>query len=91
MNKVVAEANRTLGFIKRNLYSCSKNVKNLGYKTSTKELTQKLESVQNRGARFVTDNYKRGSSVTEIKRELEWESLEERRKVNRVSILHQAL
>ena len=36
-------------------------------------------------------NYKRGSSVTEMKKELEWESLEERRKVSRVSILHQAL
>ena len=35
---------------------------------STKELTQKLESVQNRGARFVTGNYKCGSSVTEMKK-----------------------
>ena len=44
------------------------------------------------GAHFVTGNYKRGSSVTEMKKkELEWESLEERRKVSRVSILHQAL
>ena len=83
VNKVVAKANRTLGFIKRNLYSCSKNVKNLAHKTlvrptmeycgsvwdpSTKELTQKLESVQNRCARFVIGNNKRGSSVTEMKR-----------------------
>ena len=67
VNKVVAKANRTLGFIKRNLYSCSKNVKNMAYKTlvrptmeycgsvwdpSTKELTQKLRVSTEQGCSF---------------------------------------
>ena len=81
------KANRFLGFIfiKRNLYSCSKNVKNLAYKIlvrptmeycgciwdpSTNELTQKLESVQNSGGHFIIGNYKHGSSVAEMKKEL---------------------
>ena len=50
-----------------------------------------VRSFWHTGARFVTGNNKRGSSVTEMKKELEWESLGERRKVSRVSILHQAL
>lgn len=105
VNNTAAKANRTLGFIKRNLHSCSKQVKNLAYKSlvrptmeycgsvwdpSTKELKQKLESVQNRGARFVTADYRRTSSVSHMKQELKWEPLEERRRVTRVCILHQA-
>ena len=57
----------------------------------TNELTQRLEAVQNRAARFVTGNYSRTSSVTEMKKELDWELLETRRKATRATLFHQAL
>ncbi|XP_072042916.1 uncharacterized protein [Amphiura filiformis] len=103
---MVSKANRTLGFIKRNLYSCSKEIKNLAYKSlvrprleycgsvwdpHTKELTQKIEAVQNRSARFVCSDYERLSSVTSMKESLDWDLLETRRKATRVTIFHQSL
>ncbi|XP_072016924.1 uncharacterized protein [Amphiura filiformis] len=99
-------AKATLGFIKRNLYSCSRQIKNLAYKSlirpgmeycgsvwdpRTQELIQKLEAVQNRAARFVMADYERYSSVTSMKEELEWELLEDRRKTTRISVFQQAL
>ena len=106
ITNTASKANRTLGFIRRNLYSCSSSVKNLAYKSlvrplmeycasvwdpHTKELIQKLEAIQNRGARFVLNNYDRSSSVTAMKEKLDWESLELRRKITRVATFQQAV
>ena len=68
------KANRTLGFLRRNLYFCLQDVKEAAYKTMvrpileygssvwdpyTQDLQDELEKVQNRAARFVTRNYTR--------------------------------
>ena len=45
----------------------------------------KLENVQNQAARFVTKRYDRMDSPNEMKRQLEWNSLQERRFVQRQS------
>jgi hypothetical protein len=47
--------------------------------------------VQNRAARFVTGIYERRSSITTIKRELEWEDLKQRRTATRLTNFHQAI
>ena len=68
-----AQANRTLGFLRRNLHSCPQEVKETAYKRLVRlvleygssvwdppgvVLQEELESVQKRAARFVTGNYK---------------------------------
>ncbi len=78
VSSTVKKANRTLGFIKRNLWFCPKEVKgNRIYNTgaSCPELCilclgpikrvkiNKLESVQRKAARFCVGNYRRDSSV----------------------------
>ena len=72
IDNITATANRTLGFIRRNLHSCSQHVKDSAYKTlvrqslensssawdpHTKILINKVESIQKRAARFVTGDY----------------------------------
>ena len=46
---------------------------------------QMLESVQNKGARYVTQEWSRYSSISEIKDKLGWCTLQQRRYVNRLS------
>ena len=48
----------------------------------------KLETVQNQTARFVTKRYDRMDSPSEMKRQLEWNSLQERRFVQRQSVIY---
>ena len=68
---ICTKANRNLGFLSRNLYSCHQDVKETAYKTIvrpileygssvwdpyTQGLQDELEKVQNPAARFVTRN-----------------------------------
>jgi hypothetical protein len=46
--------------------------------------------VQNKAARFITKDYNWSSSVTEMKKQLKWHSLQERRFVNRQSLLYKS-
>ena len=72
INNICTKANRTLGSLRRNLFSCPQDVKEAAYKglvrpvleygssvwdPHTKCLQEELEKVQNRAARFVTRNY----------------------------------
>ena len=67
-----SKANRTLGFLRRNLFSCPQDVKEAAYKSMVRQileygstvwdphcncLNDELENVQKRAARFVTRNY----------------------------------
>ena len=104
VSNVCTKANRTLGFLRRNLYSCPQEVKEAAYKglvrpvldygSSTWDppgvvLQEELESVQKRAARFVTGNYSyETGSITGILGQLKWESLKKRRKDNRLILLY---
>ena len=72
VNNVCTKANRTLGFLRRNLCSCPQAVKEAAYKGLVRPvldygrsvwdpqgvvLQEELETVQKRAARFVTGNY----------------------------------
>ena len=107
VSNVCTKANRTLGFLRRNLYSCPKEVKEAAYKGLVHPvldygcsvwdpqgivLQEKLESVQKRAARFVTGNYNyETGSMTGILGQLKWESLKKRRKDYRLILLHKGL
>ena len=72
VNNVCTRPNWTLGFLRRNLYTCPQEVKETAYKglvcpvleysgsvwdPSGVGLQNELEKVQNRATRFVTGNY----------------------------------
>ena len=72
ISNICPKANRTLGFLRRNLYACSQEEKEAAYKglvgpdleysgsvwdPSAVGFQDELEKVQNRAARFVTGNY----------------------------------
>ena len=99
--------NRTLGFLRRNLFSCPQDVKEAAYKSLVRPileygstvwdphyngLNNELENVQKRAARFVTRNYSyETGSMTGILEELKWETLHKRRKDNRLILLYKGL
>ena len=107
INNICTKANRTLGFLRRNLFSCPQDVKEAAYKglvrpvleygssvwdPHTKCLQEELEKVQNRAARFVTRNYTfEEGSMTGILEQLRWESLKKRRTDNRLILLYKGL
>ena len=89
---VCTKANRTLGFPRRNLYSCPQDVKEAAYKSLVRPILEygssvwdphcnglngELENVQKRAAVFVTRNYSRETgSMTGILEELKWKTLQ---------------
>ncbi|XP_072030812.1 uncharacterized protein [Amphiura filiformis] len=73
IQNICAKANRSLGFIKRNLYSCNQSTKLTAYRSlvrpqveysssvwdpHTKTNIDQLERVQKRAARFILNDYK---------------------------------
>ena len=107
VSNVCTKANRTLGFLRRNLYSGPQEVKEAAYKGLVRPvldygssvwdppgvvLHEELESVQKRAARIVTGNYNyETGSMTGILGQLKWKSLKKRRKDNRLILLYKGL
>ena len=107
VSNVYTKANRTLGFLRRNLYSCPQEVKEAAYEGLVPPfldygrsvwdppdvlLQEELESMQKRAARFVTGNYNyETGSMTGFLGQLKWESLKKRRKDNRLILLCKGL
>ena len=106
IHKATARANRTIGFIRRNLSSCPKETKSIAYKTlvrptleycstvwdpHTKELIHKIGMSQRRAARMVHNDYDWEHSATELIQNLKWENLSTRRKIARLSAFHKAI
>ncbi len=95
-------ASNTLSFLQRNLQCCPKKLKETAYialihsvleyaavvwDPYLKKDINHLESIQNRSARFVCNNYSWESSVSAMKNELEWLNLAERRREIRLTML----
>ena len=91
MNNIVAKANRSLGFVKPNLYPCTKTRKRsasvtivrptLEYATAVwdpyrQEHIDLIEAVQLRAARFIKRDDNRISSVMEMLKSLDLDRLE---------------
>ena len=107
INNIVKMATTTRHFLQRNLRGCSKDVKDTSYRTFVRPLMeyastvwdpvgnkasqQKLEAEQNRCARFVVGDYRRTSSITAIKNQLQWESLAERRAKARATMVYRII
>ena len=98
--RIVNKANKVLGILQRNVYQCSSDTKGKAYKALVQphleyasavtdpyqaKYIQMLDKVQRRAARFVVNDFRRKSSVTGMLRQLEWESLADRRLYARLS------
>ena len=95
-SNICTKANRSLGFLRQNLYACPQEVKEAAYKGLMRPVLEysgsvwdpsgvgfqnELEKVQNRAAMFVTGNYNfETGSMTGILEHLKWESLTKRRR-----------
>lgn len=101
INFITNKANSMLGFLRRNFCHCPKELKETLYFSfvrsvleyacivwdpQTKNLSDKLEQVQNRCARFVSNIYRFKASVTAIKQQLHWQPLSYRRKKSKTKI-----
>lgn len=97
------EASRTLGYLRRNLKSASSEIKKLAYLTYVRPkleyassiwhpfqayLSDDLEAVQNRAARFIASEYSRRTSITALKQTLSLQPLASRRIISRLCLLH---
>ena len=91
---VTCKANSANAFLRRNISSCTQQTKKLCYLAMVRPLLEyastvwspytnssiyKLEMVQRRAARFITNNYSPWDSVTEILDHLNLPTLEQRR------------
>ena len=106
VSKTAAKGNRALGFIRRNIVTTCRTIKEKAYKAlvrpnleyassvwspGQKTLSQTIEKVQRRAARFVYKNYKRTESVTTMLNHLNWDTLQERRNKSRVTMIFKIL
>ena len=94
IQNLTTKANRTLGFVRRNTPTKHQGIRHTAYNTLvrpqftyaspvwspyTQASINKVEAVQHRAARWVTNHYSSYSSVTQMIIPLGWRSLEQRR------------
>ena len=102
INAICNKANSTLGFLRRNLYNCPQQLKDTAYKALVRSKLEYassvwsphlakdiklLERIQHRAARFVCRNYDWNNSVTDMLKNLKWDTLEQRRIDNSLFML----
>lgn len=105
-NNIVSNANKSLGFLRRNLKISNSSIKSRAYQSivrpkleyacslwdpHTADYKNKLEMVQRRAARYVCNNYHNTSSVTSMLNELQWPSLSERRLKTRLIMFYKVI
>ena len=99
-NRISKKANKTLGFLRRNIKIHPESLKSSNYKVLVRPQLEysstvwcpftdsnisKLEAVQRRAARWVKHDYGQTSSVTEMIQSLHWCRLDQRRIDNKLS------
>ena len=103
IDSVSKKANQTQGFLKRNIKVHDKDLKSTAYTTLVRPQLEyastvwsphtatditKLEAVQRKSARWATRDYQRTSSVTQMIKDLNWRTLEQRRKDSRFTLMY---
>ena len=106
VGNIANKANKTLGFLNRQINQGSKAIKKQCYETYVRPILEyassvwdpfynteinELEKVQRRAARFVHKNYDPAADSHELVKELGWQSLTQRRKNNKLVAFHKAL
>lgn len=102
INRITSNANKSLGFVKRNIKTKHQGVRTAAYKTIvrpqveyasttwgpfTQIQSDKIEKVQRRAIRWTRNEYSSYKSVTEMQQELGWRSLDQRRADARLYVI----
>jgi len=105
INATIFKASKMLNFVKRNLSSCLKSIKEKAYLSLVRPTLEyassvwdpyqsvhitSIEKIQKRAARWVLHDYSRHSSVTSMLQKLQWPSLESRRMKARLCLIYKA-
>ena len=103
INNITNKANRSLGFLRRNVQVNNTNLKTTAYKALvrpqleyastvwdpwTETNIRKLEAVQRTAARYITNSWHNRSSVDDMISVLGWPSLAKRRLFNRITMMY---
>lgn len=103
VDNICSNANRMLGYLRRNFSSAPSSLKLTLYKTLVRSkleyacaiwdpsnitLVNSIEAIQNRATRFILSNYSRYASVTSMKSTLKLPELSFRRRCFRLSLFH---
>ena len=103
INNIVNKANKTLGFLRRNLRVKSQQIKQQAYLSLVRPSLEfaspvwdpftakdinKLESVQRRAARWVVNRHRQTSSVDTMLTHLHWPTLQARRRKARLTAFY---
>jgi hypothetical protein len=106
IDKTVKKPNSTLGFLRRYLKVSNQDTKTAAYKTlvrptieyyssvwspHTKDAISKKEMVQRRAARYLINRHRNTSSVTSMLGDLEWDTLETRRKKTELTMTYKII
>jgi hypothetical protein len=96
VKNVSNKANKTIGFLKRNLRHCPPRTKETAYCSCVwdpyrAKNTNKLEMVERKAACWVLNRFSLKDSVTEMLSALKWKTLESRRSTARLSMMYKML
>ena len=106
VDSTTKKANNSLAFLRRNIASCPKAIKSQCYKSLVRPILEyaspawdphtaqninKLEAVQRRAARFVTGDYRRTSSTSQMIATLCWPTLQQRRADAKLVLVHRII
>ena len=106
VDRITGNANRTLGFVRRNIKTKMSKVREAAYNTlvrpqleyasavwdpHTKVRTSQIEQVQRRAARWTVSNYDWQASATQIVQDLGWRTLEQRRADARLCLFYKVV
>ena len=102
INNTTNSCKKVIGVIRRNFKTCTPDVKSrlylslvqpkleygsVAWSPMTKQETHQLDMVQRTAARMCLNDYSRYSSVTSMLQSLNWQSLDTRRKITRLSMM----
>ena len=102
IQNICQKANRTIGFLLKKLNIVNSDIKEKAYTALVRPTVEyassawdphllkdmhKLEMIQRRSARYVTNRYHNTSSVEIMLQKLQWPTLEERRKKARLTLI----
>ena len=85
--EVKTKANKILGVLQRNLSYCDRAIAEYASVAWSPHISA-IESIQRRAARVVLNDYSRNSSVSAMLADLNWQSLEERRIINDLTMFY---